>query len=470
MNCKVQNWKRKAIERRIEVWAKSKRNSELQKSRDSWKSKYCKIKLENKKLLQQLKGQKKKESVKIKHHTYSADFISLCLNLRILGGCSLRGCLKVINVFIFMLDLELAEPSPSSIRNWEMKIGYYKVHTKCEEVDSDWVLIIDESVSVGSQKILLLLGINLSKYSFKSPLAMSDIEVLSIKIKKSWCAEEIDKVIEQLNQRHYSFKYCCSDNGNNLRKVLKMNNLIHIEDCGHCMGKILEKKYKKEDTYLSFCKEKAVFQKRNLLSKHAVFLPPKHRTKGRYMNLGSTIKWALKVLKVAKDYEQLTEKKEEFKQIKWLLNYEKFIINLHAEQVLIDQTNKILKSNGLSKQTIRDIEEQIEKSGVAEDFCDKIRDYLNRNIKKLPNITSLICSSDIIESIFGKFKNSISHNSMAGLTEGSLAIANYGKKHSPLSVIKAVEAVKIDDIKEWRKENLPLSIHQQRARLFKSTG
>ncbi|MCB0521153.1 MAG: hypothetical protein H6577_07320 [Lewinellaceae bacterium] len=40
MDCKIKNWKDKAVQRRIEIWSKEKRIRELIESRDKWKAKY----------------------------------------------------------------------------------------------------------------------------------------------------------------------------------------------------------------------------------------------------------------------------------------------------------------------------------------------------------------------------------------------------------------------------------------------
>ena len=49
-------------------------------------------------------------------------------------------------------------------------------------------------------------------------------------------------------------------------------------------------------------------------------------------------------------------------------------------------------------------------------------------------------------------------------------MANYEKKISPQATKKAMEEARIVDIQNWRKENLPVSILQQKAKLFRNTG
>ena len=129
-----------------------------------------------------------------------------------------------------------------------------------------------------------------------------------------------------------------------------------------------------------------------------------------------------------------------------------------------------MKHNGLSELIQQKCEDLMKSSDVSESFKDEIRAYLKRNLSKLSEEKSIICSSDIIESIFGKLKNKLAQNSSSGLTEGSLSIANYGNQVTPEEVKKAMEEVTIVDIDNWRKDNLPESVLRRKRKLFKNTG
>jgi len=187
MDGKLHRWKEKAKERRKKIEALKKRVKEIIASRDNWKHKYQCLQKEYNKLLK-AEGAKQLNHTQVKHH--------------LLSGI-----------------LEFRQPSPSSIRNWIIKLGYDKVHERssiskeCSHSESDWVLILDESISVGSEKILLLLGVDVGKYKFGQPLNMSQVQVLSIRIKRSWKADEIFPVLEEIESRGYKFKNACSDNG-----------------------------------------------------------------------------------------------------------------------------------------------------------------------------------------------------------------------------------------------------------------
>ncbi len=176
------------------------------------------------------------------------------------------------------------------------------------------------------------------------------------------------------------------------------------------------------------------------------------------------------MLFLANKYQQTGACKGAFEKIKWILKYEDFILKLNGEQVLINTVNKLLKNNGLSNEIIVKAKQIINQSSVEEGLKKYLLDYLERNKAKLPDLEKIICSSDIIESIFGKFKYSTSKSPNGAITEGCLSVANYGKKFEIIEIKNAMEETRVVDIKKWRAENLPVSMQQKKRRLLKNAS
>lgn len=466
---KVNPWKEKAKQRGKKIHYLTRCVKDLRESKKVLKSENRALKIANKILQKELEESKRLKTTAVENHSYSAETMQIAVQLRTQGGCSYRSCIKVLNIVAILLNLELKIPHFSSIRNWEMKLGYYELQETIDTKDK-WVLIIDESISIGSQKMLLLLGVNLSTYQFGKALTLKDIRVLDIRLSKSWKAPDIEKVVTSVKQRGFSFEYCCCDNGNNLRKLLKTIVLVHIEDCGHALGNWLKNRYKEEEIFLNFCTESTNTKRSLILSKYAEYVPPKHRTKGKFLNLSAIAIWAKKMLLIANQYQEKQTNKDAFEKIRWILKYEDFILKLNEEQALINQVNKLLKNNGLGKKTTTAIRQIINQSGVENGLKKYLLEYLERNKTKLPNLEKIICSSDIIESTFGKFKYNTSKSPSGAITEGCLAVANYGKEFEINEIKNAMEETRIVDIKKWREENLPVSIQQKKCKLLKSAS
>ena len=76
-----------------------------------------------------------------------------------------------------------------------------------------------------------------------------------------------------------------------------------------------------------------------------------------------------------------------------------------------------------------------------------------------------LCCSDIIESTFGRYKQTIAKNNK-NITELVLALAGLGKKFTPPQIKKAMEDVKIKDIQRWKKENTTRSLAKIKRDFF----
>jgi hypothetical protein len=73
-----------------------------------------------------------------------------------------------------------------------MKVGYHLLYQAKLNID-DWILILDKSIGIGQEKLLVLLGIRRSEIEFDRPLSIQDMEPIIVKSKKSWTGEDIAK-------------------------------------------------------------------------------------------------------------------------------------------------------------------------------------------------------------------------------------------------------------------------------------
>ncbi|MCB0611740.1 MAG: hypothetical protein KDC75_00480 [Phaeodactylibacter sp.] len=468
---KLQNWREKAKQRRLKCEYWKRRSQGLEESRDNWKDK-AKARLEEiRKLEQQLKclgkGGELKDKPKPRGHSYSLGVMQLALMLRQRGEISYRGCCKVLYSLQLLLCLDICQPSYSSIRYWEQKMGYHRLSTAQSEPEQEWVLIIDESIAIGREKLLLFLGVNLAAYSFGQPLSFEDVEVLGLAISRSWKAPEIQAQLEKVMEKGFNIVYGVADQGNNLRKTLAQMDIVHVADCTHAFSLILEKEYKKHEVFQRFCQLCGQMRRKGSLSKYTAILPPAQRSKARYLNLTPLFGWASDCLKLLGKAKQLDKgQKQLLEHVQWLKEYEAFIIQTSAVLKLFNQIQKTIKYEGLNDENLVECKAAIKESTIAEHFKESLRQYLQQNRQLLPGRQKIICCSDIIESYFGKYKMQAGQN----ITQQCLRILNYGKVQDESEIKAAMEQVKIVDLNRWSEENLPLSTKAQRRRLFKNTG
>lgn len=464
---KVAKWKEKAKRYRVERDAGTKRIKELTTSRDHWKSKYKMIQKERLATQQNHQVQPVAKHTKPARHRYSVALISLTLLLR-QAHCSLRGCREVLRAMSLYLGLELTIPSMSSIRHWEKKLGHWRLHrSSCPQ--ERWAIILDESVGVGQQKLLVVLGVPLRAYEFGRALLLEEVQVLSVRVSASWTGEAISEELTQLQTRGYTISYAVSDGGTNLGKALRVSQITQIQDCTHALGKLLEKQYKDDAQFQAFSKACSLFKRQTLLGEASLVMPPAQRAKGRFLNLESLCEWAYKLLCLLREKpEMLSESIRE--KIAWLLPYQAMLVQMQTQCLTMNALLKVLKNQGLSKQSAQQCRLILQQSTANDFFKQGAEAYLRENLSRLSEDTCRLCCSDSIESLFGKYKNQLRQAPGQVITDACLTIANLTAKPQHEEIKQAMERTKMVDLQQWKKENLPKSLLQKRRELFKSVG
>lgn len=441
---RLKKWKAKAINRRKENECFRKRLNEMKKSRDAWKSKYM-----------ELKGNQAgplSSCEKAKGHHYSLAIVTLLLELYRYGSMSLRSCRHTLVCLNICFGLEGKIPSHNSIRNWLCKSGLHRLNRSGDSA-GDYIVWVDESISFGSEKILLILGIEESSMPKGRSLCHSDVEVLHVEVSKEWKGEDIAKKLEAIS-RNKTIKYAVSDEGLNLRKAYKSLNCVHIEDCTHILANHLKRLYAEDEGFKEFCKLIGrLRQKWNLSKDKSQYMPPMMRGKMRFANIFPCVGWAKKMLD-GMDGLPL----EVREQIVFLNENKGLIASLVQVQAIFKTVCEDLKNNGfgaiqkqriLNRLAIAQTQEWGDLEPKAAAFMENAKGYLENLDAKSKELERdfLLCSSDIIESYFGKFKTKINPNGRSGMTEFIFTIATFGKQFSPKETKSALETIKCKELK-----------------------
>ena len=435
------SWKTKAVSRQCQIKAQKARILELTESRNLWKSKY-----------QQLQKERKIGSIfegeKASRHQYSLLLVLLLLKWQKYGRMSFRSCRHCLCELCLVLGLSVRLPSAVSLRWWACKYGYFQV-SKPPLDCLPYVLYLDESIVLGGEKILLILGRRESFLCEKSP-NFSATEVLWVGSSGSWNGDEIAKILGKLSA-HYSISYLVSDCGTNLIKSYKSVDYLHIEDCTHQFANILKKLYKGDDYFEEFSKKAKEIRKNWFLSKEkSVYLPPTQRGKVRFANIFPVVNWAYKILTNWADLP--AHIKEE---LLFLQTHKTLISTLMSVEKVLGKINELLKNKGYSlanKKAIETLLADPNQGILPPQFIAKTKEYLIVLEEKRQKLgrENIACCSDIIESYFGKFKAKFDNNSPKKMTEFIYTIANFGGEITEQSVKEALETVKIKDLKNLR--------------------
>jgi hypothetical protein len=327
---------------------------------------------------------------------------------------------------------------------------------------------------IGSEKLLLTLGIPAEHQG--RPLNYTDVTFLDIAVAESWNGEKIGLQIKAAAEKvGHDPLYIISDNASVMTKGIRCAGIPHRRDISHSLGMFLERTYKNEVDFKEYLKLMTESKFKYNMKKIAYLLPPNQRTVARFMNLWEWVKWSSKILN---NYHVLSD--EERTIFSFVPLNASLIEELSQVVKCVNTIETICKTMGLSKHTEFECKQAIKKHL----FCGNIRMIkLGESIYKFltgqtEGITDEIVqnnSSDIIESIFGKYKARKSLNKLNGVTPFILFLPICTKlSNAPqdrkFNFKDALESKRMKHIEDWKKENLTQNLAQLRKNYLKKSA
>jgi len=416
-------------------------------------------------------------------HHYNVEIIQKAVKQTIDSGNSLRGVEK--NLKLDVSDEEISTPSFSSVRNWLGRIGLYELQ-RTKEYRTDWVFIIDLTVELGKQKCLVVLGVS-QQYLESTILPLSrglkhhDVQLLALEIMDSTRGELIDqKLCELADMLGYPVQII-SDHGSDLEKGIKLfttryPSIIYTYDVTHAMALLLKHELATSEKYQSFIQKCSQCRHQLQQTELSFISPPSQRSQCRYFNVEKLIDWAQKLLncpietlfKLApmSDPEILNQKL--IMKFGWLKDYQEEI-SIWGQMVMMTRTLETqLKQNGINQQSMAkfELEKFFNLSNKTLVFRQNIIEYITIETNKIPEARTIIATSDIIESIFGKYKHFSSRCPLKQIGQMILSISLCTMNLATSVVKQALENVRYIDLKDWASQVFGQSMLSKRKIVF----
>ena len=400
-------------------------------------------------------------------------------------GVSLRGAEKVFE--LFQDDQFQTTPSFTGIRKWLGRIGMYELKRENEYRD-DWIFIVDFTVELGHQKALVILGVSLKYFQsevleYSRCLSHKDVEVLGIEIMDSTKGEMIEQQLEKISKRVGVPVQIVADNGSDLAKGIKLYqqkypDLIYTHDVTHAMALILKKQLNLDERYQSFIKECNNCRQKLQQTELDFLAPPAQRSQCRYFNIERLTEWASNLLKsstetlmvLMPDFDESSIAEKMIEKLEWLTEYELDIIKWNRMLLLTRGVETHLKKSGISNQSPSEISEYqvVFSDDFLQTFYQHVFDYVTIQADKFKNKDVFLASSDVIESLFGKYKHFSSRCPLKEMGQMILTIYLSTIDLTTNLIKNALETISFVDVEDWLTEVFGQSTLSKRKILFSS--
>jgi hypothetical protein len=412
------------------------------------------------------------------HHQYSVGTIGLFLALVLTVATGLRCASRVLALWGEVWEHPEAVPAWETGRWWVLRVGYYKL-TRPKAQAADWVWIVDHTYQLGRQKCLVILGLRLSALPPRGQcLRHEDVEPLVLEPAEQSNGDIVYHQLKATIKKTGVPREIIRDRGGDVQAGVEHFCAAHPTTCAiyaikHKTAAVLKQELAGDPAWQEFthlCQQTKQQVQQTAL---AFLMPPNQRTTARWMNVARLVDWGTKTLAFLDtppptrapgcDTTRLEEK------LGWLPRFRPQL-QLWGELLhLVEVTEHFVRTQGLTRGAPRQLRHLLTPLTLTP-RGHKVRTHLlafvaEEALKVQPH-ERLLGSSEVIESVFGKFKRLEATQGKSGFT-GLLLTIGAMVAHTTHEIIhKALETVPTKCVLEWCKKTLGDSIQAQRKKAF----
>lgn len=410
-----------------------------------------------------------------------ASLRTLCVLLVVLGIVSFRSVPRILNLLRSSGILQTDAPHFTSVIHWTLRAGI-AVFDQVAAIAEPWLAIIDCSIDVGTRKALVVLRVRLAALAAKQgAIGLADCECIGIKISTRWNGELVKDALCDIFGKAGLPQAILKDGGTDIGKGVGLfrdgtpdtKKIAVIDDVGHVAANALKAEFAGQRAFARFLDIVRKGAARIRQTDLAWLLPPKIRTKGRFQGITEVATWAQKILGLmggqgrSKNDSERHLLRNAFRGLPLL---RVFLEKFGAACSVTEKLLKLMKEKGLNQATYAQaktiLAELPKRSKVRTRLFSWLEKHLHTQCRLSIGQMALTVSSDVIESLFGKFKTIIQRNPQAELNRLVYIIPLLCGNHTSESIDRALKDCSHTRMLDRIAETIPPTLRQQRHRVL----
>lgn len=415
---------------------------------------------------------------RIAHHQYSLGEIATSLTLMLDGHCSLGGSARVLGLISRLLDRESKVPSPTSVRNWLLRLGLFQLQRPLEKAD-DWVWIIDHTVQIGDIKCLLIVGLRLGSWRQQEVriLTYADVDLVGLWPVRTSTGEVVADQLADAAKRTGVPKVVISDDAGDLRRGLSLfqqehGPIVWVYDIKHKTASLLKRELQHDPVWTAFATQANTTKRQVYLTELAFSNPPQQRGKARYMSVDRLISWGIKMLKWLDKPRSIGRKikaQRVIEKLGWLEEYRQPLQEWAEAMKVIGTVETLVRQQGYHKGSEAELLQRlpgVEEGSLAGRLRASLLKFVKEQSQQAKALGAIPGSSEVLESIIGKYKYLQGEHGQFGATSMLLAVGAFVGRITRSVIHTALATVTGRTLTQWAETNLGSTIQSQRKQAF----
>ncbi len=363
-----------------------------------------------------------------------------------------------------------------SVRLWLLRLGLHQLNRPKPQAD-DWIWILDHTMQLGERKCLIIVGVRQSAWDAQDRvLSHEDVELIDLVPVTESTGKVVYQQMEAAAAKTGVPRAIVSDDGRDLHCGIGLFREAHpatawMYDIKHKTACLLKHHLEHDAWWQEFVGEVNRFKQRVSVTPLACLLPPQQRGKARYMNVDVLVDWAEEKLPLLGRPEVAIQAGLDVAAVEeklgWLQNYGSHVRRWRAMLEVIQSTEHYVRHQGIHGKAAEELAALLPKtrSEPASSFRRQLLAFVREEAQQVREGERLPGSSEVLESIIGKFKAVAGERGQHGLTGLVLSIGALVGHMTIETVQAALGEVTNHDVWNWCQTHLGPTVQSLRRRI-----
>ena len=400
--------------------------------------------------------------------------IGSSLALVLHGGASLRRAAALQRMAFRCAGLDVRLASYHTVRLWLLRLGLYGL-VRPKERAEDWIWIVDHTLQIGEHKCLVVVGIRQSEWQDREDrvLGHEDVDLIDLAPVRESNGKVVYRQLEAAAAKVGVPRAVVSDEGSDLRKGVALFQRKHrgtawVYDIKHKTARLMKRTLEQDRAWGPFLERVHQFKQEVAQTALAGLSPPQQRAKARYMNVDVLTHWAEKHLKLLASGRAMRaaglKPGDVEAKLGWLRRQAEPVRRWTEMLAVVEAAEHYVRHQGIHADAPAELDAAMPKvtSLRARQLRRALLDFVEEQSQQAKPSERLLGSSEVVESIIGKYKRLAGERGHHGTTAMALTFGALVGRQSLADVERALTQVRTQDVWQWSRLQLGSTVQRVR--------
>jgi hypothetical protein len=414
--------------------------------------------------------------VRIPRQQFSLGVVAGSLALVLCTGTRLQRVADVLAMHWNWCRLEVTAASYYSVRLWLLRLGLYQLRRPKEQAD-DWMWIMDHTMQLGDRKCLIVVGIRQSAWNAEDRvLDHDDVELIDLVPVTESNGKVVYQQLKAAAAKTGVPRAIVSDGGSDLHAGIERFRRTHrstawLYDIKHKTACLLKHALQHDASWQTFVEQVHRFKQQVSLGDLAALAPPQQRSKARYMNVDVLVNWAQQSLLLLHRPQAMRKAGLKVRRVEeklgWLRKYAPQVRRWREMLSVIGAVEHYVRHEGIHAKAAEELAAVLPKSATpaVSRLRKQLLEFVATQAQQARQGERLLGSSEVLESIIGKFKHLAGERGQHGLTGMVLSIGALVGTLSVATIEAAMSETTTTEVWNWCRSHLGATVQSVRQRI-----